>query len=331
MVVQPAVGRDGERGRDFVMRAERHQVSGSAFERLGVHNAFTAERRHGSTVHRVDEVRDGRVEHRLADDRVTERGGAAARLQQTRPDAGSQRVGNSRVVGVGNGPHHDGVEVADHGARDHDLTLRLVEEHQTRVDEIANRARNLPRATAPRGTRVVDVHCSHANVPADELFDEQRHAVGACEDVGNERRRRVGVEERGDEVADGSFVERQHLDDVGETVAAQEPRQLVGVARLRRTHRPDEGEALDPCVHDVADGLQALGIYRMQVVGDQHGTVGRRDHRAKQLDDALQREEATLSGFELGGCRHDRPLGEHQPETPIERTHRIGHRVGSQP
>ncbi len=174
-------------------------------------------------MHRVDEVGNGGVEHRLADDRVTKRHDAAARLEQAGPHAGGERVAHGRVIGLGHRDHQRRVEVTDHGSGDDDPALCRIEQPEARLGELANGAGHGRVALAPDGRAVVHLHRSGSHVREHHLFDEERHTVGSADDVVDELGGWVGVEQRGDEVRDvacGERIDRQDLDDA---VAAQRP------------------------------------------------------------------------------------------------------------
>jgi hypothetical protein len=66
------------------------------------------------------------------------------------------------------------------------------------------------------------------DVSAQQLLDEQRHAVSAGQDVSDEGRGGIGVEQGGDEIAHPPFIERANFDDICEAVAAKQPDKVVG-------------------------------------------------------------------------------------------------------
>ena len=109
------------------------------------------EGRRRAPVHRGDDVGHGRVEHRLADDRMA-KGGSPRRWSRAAPRERRRRARRStRVVGLGDLDHQRRFEVADDGAGDDHRPVLRVESPQHAVDELADRPRYGGVAIAPRG------------------------------------------------------------------------------------------------------------------------------------------------------------------------------------
>ena len=80
-----------------------------------------------------------------------------------------------------------------------------------------------------------DLDRAGAHVRVENLFDQQRYPVGARDDVGDEGFGRIGVEQRGDELADRAPLEGDHVDDFRDAVVIERADELVGAATPRPT------------------------------------------------------------------------------------------------
>ena len=134
---------------------------------------------------------------------------AAARLEQTAreralPSASLTMASSASATSTINA----GSKSPTHRARDDRTAPVLRVEHRgDGLDELADRLGHGGVAIAPRGRSVVHFDRAGADVREHDLFDEQRDAVGAADDVADEVVGRMRVEQRGDEVGDTARAE----------------------------------------------------------------------------------------------------------------------------
>ena len=163
---------------------------------------------------------------------------------------------------------------------------------------------------------------------AEHLLDEQRDAVGARQDVGDQRRRRIarraGPRRR-------SPTARSSSGAISTTVASPS---CCSIRTSSSASGDSEGrsaptivEAVDARVRDVADGLEAVGVGRVQVVGDQHRAVGGRAISSRSRC-TTPRARAVGAGRDRGRRATTRPAIPGAPGRARGRTGVIGSVTG---
>ena len=139
MLFQPGFGGGGERAGRFAIGVERGEMARPALKPARVAAGRLPQGVGGPPVHGVNHVRDGRVEDRLADDRVSEGDDTAGRLQQTDPDAVRQGLCDLDIVSCRDRVHERRLEVAHDRAGDDHLALGAAQAFEAGFDELAGR------------------------------------------------------------------------------------------------------------------------------------------------------------------------------------------------
>ena len=285
-----------------------------------------------SAVHRVDEMRHRRVEHRLTDDGVAKGDQAAARLEQASRHARRDASLTAASSASCDGDHQRRIEVPDHRSRDDDVAMLRVEQPESRLGELADRPRDGGPPVAPEGRPVPHLHGSGAHVRQHHFLDEERHAIGSTDDVVDELVGRSRVEQRSrsgpprlrgsrGSTATTSATPSCRNDRTSSSASGASPGLIAAttltppIAACTRWPIAPRLAASAACM---SSSTTTRAPTRLGDAGDEPG-------------DAFEREQVELWAFELEDLVGHRPLGNDQSETSVERCHRPRGGVAAEP
>jgi hypothetical protein len=242
----------------------------------------------------VHRMRSGRFEHGLSNQRVSEIDRTTYGLEHSRIGRGGHCIDNRRKRLLCDRGEKVTFEVAEDRTGAHYVALRARQPFEAGVNHVAYGARHQRGAAPPVNSTLADLHRPGPEMGVEDLLHQQRNAIRARHDIVDELSRRLGVEQRAEELGDLTPSERLEIEHVGDAVTLEGAHDLLGKRRFSRAQRADDIEMLDRGGREIPNRFEAVGICRVQIVEDDHRASTRRRDPLHEANNAFEREQPKL-------------------------------------